>query len=143
MNYLALESLLIERLESLDTFSDVLSGEQLSKVTEENLSTPAAHVVYLGDAIANTAQGGSFNKVTQRWMVVIAVQSFDGSDTLSDAGELMGSVFEALQGWKPNSELDFTPLRRENAGTQPLYRNGYGYFPLLFTSTLTIKGKRT
>lgn len=141
MNYLALEPLLVKRLEALDIFTDVLSSEQLSKVTEENQSTPAAHVVYLGDAVSETAQGGVYSKIKQRWMIVVAVQSFDGSDTLTEAGELMGSVFESLQGWKPATE--FTPLHRENAGTAPLYRNGYGYFPLLFTSNLTIKGKRT
>lgn len=141
MNYLALGELLITRLNDIPEFVDVLSGEQLSKVTEENLSTPAAHVVYLGDAIDKTAQGGVISKIKQRWMVVIAVQTFDGSDTQQEAGELMGKVFEHLQGWKPAPE--FTNLHRESAGTPPLYKNGYGYFPLLFTTHMTIKGKRT
>jgi len=141
MNYLALGELLIKRLEEITEFADVLSSEQLSQVTEENQSTPAAHVVYLGDVVDATKQGGVVSKVKQRWMVAIAVQTFDGNDTQQEAGELMGKVFEKLQGWKP--ALEFTNLHRESAGTPPLYKNGYGYFPLLFTTHMTIKGKRT
>lgn len=138
MNYLALEPLLISRIKEIALFNDVLTSEQLSKVAEDNQSTPAAHVVYLGDVVDDTKQGGVVSKIKQKWMVVIAVQTFDGSQTLIEAGELMGAVFEKLQGWKPSPDL--TNLHRESAGTPPLYRNGYGYFPLLFTTHMTIKG---
>lgn len=140
MNYLALEPLLVEKIKALNLFNDVLSSEQLSKITEENQSTPSAHIAYLGDVIQDTKEGGLASKVKQRWMVVIAVQTFDGTETLSEAGELMGAVLQQLQGWVPSK--CFTPLHRESSGTAPLYRNGYGYFPLLFTTNMNIRGQR-
>lgn len=137
MNYLAFEPLLIEHLKALP-FKAVLSSEQLSVLEEKCQPTPAAHVIYLGDRVDDTAQGGLYSRVKQHWMVTVTVRYVSTSNARQQAGELMAAVLSHVQGWKPPATLGC--VKRVNANTMPLYKNGYAYFPLVFETSLKVEG---
>lgn len=142
-NHLALEALLIERIKSaVPEFRDVFGMADLAAMQESSQVTPAAHVIYQGDAIpsgSNTSQ--KLTLVEQTWLVVVTVRSARdtraGSGAREEAGGLISRVIEALSNWQPAPE--FRPLVRVNA-PRPGFNAGFGYFPLAFKFVFYAKG---
>jgi hypothetical protein len=141
-NYLAAESLIIARLKAqVPTFRAVYGAADLAGVEERAQVTPAAHVIYDGDAVpggeVNRAGAGAAQVVAQHWLVVVAVRNVrdtqGGQYTREEAGPLVSQTITALSGWKPST--DFRPLRRTSA-PKPAFTNGFGYFPLMFEALL-------
>lgn len=143
-NYLCTESAIIDRVKGqVPSLKGVFSASDLDGVTEAQQITPAAHVLYLGDKVIETSNGrsalGDRQEVDQVWAVVLAVRNartqITGEAARADAGPLIVAILKALQGWKP--ETGFTPLKRTNA-PGPGFKSGFGYFPLYFTTRVSI-----
>ena len=142
MNYLAVESLIIDRLTAeVPALRAVLSADALTDLTEGVQTTPAAYVLYDGDDVPSTdgkrAGDGARQLVSQRWLVVLAVRNArGGADAREDAGPLLTQILAALAGYHPQPAPPaqvYRPLKRAQA-PRPGYHAGYGYFPLLFTT---------
>jgi hypothetical protein len=133
-NYLIAEDTLVQTLETLPELRKVYRSCDLAEMKERGQVTPAAHVIYAGDAVPETSQGGLQGNVTQTWMVVIAVSLRDARK----AGPLLASVVQKLAG--VHSELG--NFVRTNATSRPGFSNGFGYYPLAYQIKFKTKGAR-
>lgn len=134
-DYLALEPLLVARLTSAVSGVKVVQGvADLASLASKQQVTPAIYVIYLGDIVGTAA--GKAQPTDQIWAVVPTVYYADASDTGEGARRLAGPLITrtlaALSHWRPR--MDMKPLQRMASSTPAAYDDGYGYFPLLFTS---------
>lgn len=134
-DYLALEPLLVARLRAEVSGVKTVQGvADLASLSSKQQVTPAIYVVYLGDIVGTTA--GNAQPCDQIWAVVPTVYYADASNTgegaRRTAGPLITRTLAALSNWRPRQ--DMKPLRRVQSNAPAEYDDGYGYFPLLFTS---------
>lgn len=146
MDYLALEPLIVQRLEAkVPGIKAVLPAANLDGIVERSQVEPAIHVVYQGSRLpigdGFSADGGRDQMAFQRWLIVVVVRSVAGDQsgvaTRTKAGPLVGDALEALQGF--GGIAPFRPLRRVSEPA-PLFRNGFGYFPNLFENSVFVSG---
>jgi hypothetical protein len=139
-DYLALEEPLVQRVRSaVPEFKAVVTAAELTAIEQMRQQTPAAIVVYDGDAVPQTpeseARDGERQIAIQRWLVVIAVQNVrdtrGGTSARREAGPLMSKTMAALKGWQP-PVAGVRKLRRGDGVPGPAFDSGFGYFPLLF-----------
>lgn len=101
---------------------------------------PAVFVGYDGDVIGDMTGEGSDHVAGQRWLVVLAVGNYRRADTnkgvVVAAGPLLSQLMVQLNGWKPDG---FTELIRQ-AAPRPGYRQGVGFFPLVFATNVFVDG---
>lgn len=131
-NYLIAEDHLVQRLATIEGLRKVYRSCDLAEMKERGQVTPAAHVIYAGDAVPNTAQGGVSAHVTQTWMVVITVSLRDQRK----AGALMASVLSEMAGLHG----DLGNFVRVNAPSRPGFSNGFGYYPIAYQIKFKTKG---
>lgn len=134
-DYLALEPLLVERIRAeVSGLKTVQGVADLASLSPRQQVTPAVYVIYLGDAVGQSA--GNAQPVDQIWAVVPTVYYADAAGTGEGArriaGPLIGRVLAALTNWTPR--IDMKPLRRVQSNTPAEYADNYGYFPLLFST---------
>lgn len=132
-NHLALGAHLVARLraeitgvrtiEQRGEMDDLSSGSQIS---------PALYVIYQRDVLPRDSQSASAQNVIQQCWLVVAVMQGNNAVAFDKAGQLLAQVRDALLGWSP----DFSHYDKLEAATPPpaLYQDGFGYYPLLFTS---------
>jgi len=143
-NYLSVEPLIKARLqEAARELPKVLAADDLEGVKEASQMTPAIHLLNLPDYIpqgkGDSAIRGKSQIVHQRWLTVIVVKNVrDAAALRQAAGPLISGVIKALQGWKPSKEHG--EMYRKDAPYRQTYRNGFGYFPLLFTTRIITTG---
>jgi len=138
-DYLAAEPLIIQRLKDQVANLPVLSAADLADVAEAKQITPAAHVLYGGDRLADSAGRGAAQAWAQLWWIIVAVRNArdqgKGGEVRKTAGPLLLSVIKALSGWEPDK--DHGPLKRVNPPTRPAYsKGGFAYFPLAFETVV-------
>lgn len=129
-NYLAIEPLLIARLEAeLGAAVQAVGGviEFEAALDDPESATPAAYVLYAGDAaLQNEGGQGTVARATQLWQVALRVRPaiVSGRASMVVAGELMSKVIAALAGWRPPVN-GFQPLRRvQDQGRTVFYDDG-------------------
>jgi len=148
-DFFSLESLLIARLRATVTgVRTVLSGMDMEGLLELPQQTPALYVLYSDYGIADQVDTDREARITQTWLVVVAVQSVrtpkSGADVRHSAGPLLGNVLRALLGWQPDSA--HMPLQLEAAPRwsyqPPTARQQAGllHIPLAFSTTLFLTG---
>ena len=135
-NYLGAESHLISVLEKVEGFKDVCSTNDLAEVEERSQKAPCAHVIYFGDRVPDTSNGGVQTQVTQIWLVVIAVRQGRGSN--SEAGKLIRTTLKQLQ--QDNFVPGIGALNRVNSPARPRYTKGFAYYPLAFSVNFRLRG---
>jgi hypothetical protein len=139
-NYFAAESLIINQLQSLEAdFKLISTGRSLKELFNHPSPTPALYLLYDGHKPLMGA--GQEQVIDQQWMLVVVVrcarQTTAGAYERLEAGPLINKLFTTLIGWQPNSE--FGPLTLKTAPS-PVYNNGYGYYPMCFSTQLTLRG---
>lgn len=140
---LALEPLLKARLSGcVDGLAGkVFSRAELAAVEQYRQAAPAAHIVYAGYRVLETKADGRWSRLEQRWYVAIAVKhagdQVAGDQLREEAGPMLAAVGRALMGWKPSAEHGCLALITAPA---PVYRPGFAFFPLMFATTLVVKG---
>lgn len=146
-DYLALESLIVDRLMKETTMPDrhVLTAPDIEQVEEEQQTTPAYHVIYAGDrapSAGGTAAASRAQVVEQLWLVVVAVRNVRDVRRGKAARELAGpwvtELINALQGWQPGQ--DYNELRRDLSAPPAAYQKGFFYVPTLWASTFATVG---
>lgn len=138
-DYLAAEQPIIERLrEHVPGLREVKSIMDVGAATAHSQVTPAAHVVYDGDRLQDTAGRGQSAMTSQRWIVIVLARSARGAASGAGArdlaGPLMIDVISALSGFTPTSF--HRPLERVNAPRPSYHPGGLGLFPLAFETRL-------
>lgn len=141
MNYLAAEQRLVELLEPITELRAVLTAADLERVKANAQLAPAAQVLYWGDQLADTAQGGRLHHVTLTWLVVLVVHTERDSQ---QAGELLSRIILALHGQPVSLPQPGQPaadtFKRINAPARPFHNAGCSYYPVAFSHTLKLKG---
>lgn len=138
MSYFAIGAEIVERLKvEVPELLAIYTPAEIGDAEEGSQITPCCHVLYGGDAIADTTAGRGTNIVKQAWVIVLAVQNssaqLDVSMLQSEASVLITKILSALQGWQPPSSA--RPLQRINA-EKPKYRPTFAYYPFAFEGTL-------
>jgi hypothetical protein len=148
-DFFSLEPLLIARLRATVTgIRVVLSGMDMDGLLDLPQQTPAIYVLYSDYGIADQVDADREARITQTWLVVVAVQSVrtpkSGTDVRHLAGPLLGNVLQSLLGWQPDSA--HMPLQLETAprwSYQPptaKQQAGLLHIPLAFSTTLFLTG---
>lgn len=141
MNYLAAEQRLVELLTPITELRAVLTAADLERVKANAQLAPAVHVLYWGDQLADTAQGGRLSHVTLTWLLVLVLRT-DRDSAL--AGELLPRLIFAVQGQPVSAPAPGSPapdtFKRINAPARPFHADGFSYYPLAFSHTLKLKG---
>jgi len=132
-DYLAIEPELVALLERVEGIRKVYTSADLAEMQERSQITPAVHVIYRGDEVPLQAQGGALGHVTQKWMVVLAINLRQKER----AGVLLSRLIKAMSG----VHTGLGPFNRVNA-PQPSFRPGFGYYPLAFEIKFRTKGAR-
>ncbi|MCB2381283.1 hypothetical protein KV201_03710 [Shewanella sp. SR1] len=139
-NYLAAGDALTQILEPLVTsqkLKKVYQANELSEVDERSQITPAAHVLYLGDTLADTAQGGNTSQIKQTWLVVLACRL---SIHECQAGELLVSLLNAIVGKSIGVDGQMLgPFVRVNSPIKPRFTKSHGYYPVAVSVQLRFK----
>lgn len=139
-HFLSDEAAIVARLEALMSSEvKVLTAPDLEGVVASRQQAPAVQVVYRGYNVEDDNPG--FVKVTHTWFTVVCVRNVrnvrQGGATRHEAGELLSQVVGALQRWRPEGGK---PLRMVNA-VPPGYLDGFGYFPIGWETTHTIRSE--
>jgi hypothetical protein len=139
-NFFATEELILTRLESLNgLFRLISTGRSLPELKNHPGPVPALYLIYGGQKPYLGA--GLEQAIHQQWSVVIVVRSAHNSATgageREEAGPLLIRVCETLLGWQANSETG--PLTLQST-PGPTAHNGYGYYPLQWSSRLILRG---
>lgn len=143
-DYLSAEELIKTRVKTqvVELATNTFSAADMAGVSEAEQFTPAAHVLYYGDRVAE-GQGRSSNGecqcVDQVWYVILVFRNVrdtvTGQAVRAEAGPVIKKVLKALQGWQLTNEHG--PLKRVN-GPAPGHRAGFLYIPLCFTTRVTV-----
>ncbi|MCZ4339653.1 hypothetical protein [Shewanella colwelliana] len=113
------------------TLKKVYQANELSAVDERSQVTPAAHLLYMGDVLPDTAQGGATTQIKQTWLVVLACRL---SIHERSAGELLTGALRAIAGKTiALNGQSIGPFLRTNSPIKPRFSKSHGYYPLAFT----------
>lgn len=129
-DYLIAESHLVEKLETIEGIRKVYRSCDLAEMREEAQTTPALHVIYNGDTVTNSAQGGALTHPKQTWMIVLAVSN----RKKGEAGALMAKVLKTMAG----AHGALGSFQRVNA-SRPSFSRGFGYYPMAYQITFRVK----
>lgn len=140
-DWLAAEELIVTRLKTeMPELKTVTTAAEIAAVEKMRQLAPAAIVIYDGDDVRQGPQAkpnrGQNEIVSQRWLVIIAVQNVadqrGGSGARRVAGPLISRAKRTLAGFDLGLP-GVRPLQSASA-PGPAFESGYGYFPLLFTA---------
>ncbi len=130
---------IVERLrERAPSFADVRTAVSIEAAVEQTPRTPAAWVIWRGDAIVDSpAIAPQFE---QQWLVLVGVRDLrdqaTGAGVVETAGPLIGEVLEALTGFAP--VVPGGRLKRIATQEMPGAMSGTGFFPLAFSGRRTL-----
>lgn len=132
-DYLIAGEALKELLNDVPGIRAVYAQNELGDVDERAQVTPALHVLYQGDTLPETAQGGNSQQVKQIWLVVIACRL----SIHETPGILIAKVLRRLSGktYSINGQL-IGPFVRVVTPVKPKYTVSHAYFPLAFSVQL-------
>ncbi|MDK2598661.1 phage tail terminator protein [Pseudoalteromonas obscura] len=121
--------------QALTRVKGVLHVQYLNELTElEHVqTTPTVFYLYMGDAISDKANAGASMQLKQTWLVVLADRLGDEANT----GHILTSIIRALAGKKTQG---IGPWQRVNTSIKPRYTQGFGFYPLAFTSQFKMRG---
>lgn len=134
MEFMGIETDLVARLHSkLPGEVKVLTAMDLAGVKELSQPAPAVHVLYRGYKPVETHP---IVVMSETWMTVVVVRNArslkSGDDLRLNAAPLMNAVFAALNRWRPSPGYKALQISPAPA---PTYENGYGYFPLAWSTS--------
>ena len=143
-SWLELEDLLVERLKAeLAPGIKVQTARDLAGVLENGQASPGVQIYHSRYTPTQEQAAGAVQEVEQSWIAVVVVRNaatqLTGAAARNAASPICDAVLNALLGHKPGK--DFTPLKLTSAPGAAWSKGGFGYYPLGFTSRLTVRGK--
>jgi len=146
-NLLIAETAIVERVTaqmmtgSNAVLRKVLTMMDLASIPEEQQTVPSVSVVYDSHAVGGGSEVDLESTATlkQRWITVVAVASAvrmrESAVRNQEAGPLLLALWNALHGFEPGKGLSpLLPLTPPRA----YYSAGYAYFPLAWSTSLTM-----
>jgi hypothetical protein len=133
-DYFAAEGVLANHLSNVEGIKRVYKSREISDVTEGSQGTPAIHLIYYGDQLPDTSNGGSLMQIKQIWLVILAIKTVQKGQ-----GELLTNVIQSLAG----KTIDgMGTWLRVNSPVRPSFTKGFSYYPLAFTCHMRMKTYR-
>lgn len=135
MHYLSAGCAIEARLKEIAAIKDVLSGTELSRLQDKAIRSPSCFVVYAGDKAVELISP-NMTKVTQMWLVVLAVRfANEAAKTRQEAGELMSEVMLHLNGFNPLEGADL----RLQPSPPPDFSNSIGFYPMAYSLDVNVR----
>lgn len=135
--FMAPEPQIVEQLEALEVFTEVISTDD-ADMRANQLRAPAAVVLYGGYSVDKTAQNNQTVGIKEQWDVVVILQAgnTNSSGLNGEAKGLMEQVMSSLMGFTPQGYYSsLVPITPE----KPFYDETYGYYPMSFEVSRVIK----
>lgn len=137
-DYLVVGDALKSLLSAVPEVRKVYAQNELGDVDERAQVTPALHVLYQGDTLPDTAQGGTNTQIKQTWLVVVACRL----SLHETPGKLIADVLKAVAGKTVTLENQtLGPFLRVATQAKPRYTQSHAYFPLAFSVQLKFNNK--
>ena len=143
-NFLALQDQIKTRLRTkLDSALmqnvRVGSAPELSSIDGTH-PAPAVFVIFDGYSIAENNSIGTFARIKQTWLAVVAVRSVAnikaGEASREQAGDIASVVLASLMGWKPDGCA--SPMMLTNPPGAN-YEDGFFYLPIGIDAEIILK----
>jgi hypothetical protein len=137
--YYSAQDFIIERIKDQVSSVAVFADYQLAGVLENAQITPAIHVLIDGEEHSDSSYGGD-HTVRQRWLIITVVRNVTDQRGLSarqQADPILLGLALALNGWQPSE--DHGPMVSISS-PPPSFTQGFGYYPLAYTSEISIPG---
>jgi hypothetical protein len=134
---------LSDKLGSLTVAPKVYPGADLENIADKSQSAAAVFVAYNGivgvEPMANVPGVAKIKVEFLIWVVTRSAKNHGSQQgTRETADPIVDAVLEWLSGWKPAQNI---PALVPGESPGQVYRNGFGYFPLTFTTTRQVRGK--
>lgn len=136
----AVETPLIQRLVTELPGLRVVRGiREAKEIPNQTPLSPAVYVVPQGhDLVVATPDAQA---IDQHWLVVTVVRTWRDNQTSAaertEVGTLLGQICGALMGWQPLPGCGPMTMAQSKPAS---FCNGYGSFPLLFTTRIILSG---
>ncbi len=137
-DYFVAEEALADHLINITGIKRVYKSREIADLSERSQGTPCIHLIYHGDQLPETANGGALMQIKQTWLVVLASKTVQ-----KNQGELLTAIIKSLAG--KNIALgtnNIGPWLRTNTPIKPSFNKGFSYYPLAFTCQMRIKTSR-
>ena len=139
-NYFALEPIIKEHLQDIDSIQAVYTPFSVDDMLESTAVAPSISIIYVDDRIGESAGNGAASVVYQQWLVVLCVE--EAGSQLEDttlirnaASPMILEILKRMQGFNPEI-LGFKQFKRANAGVQHMSAAGKLWLPYLFECQL-------
>ncbi|OBY75904.1 phage tail terminator protein [Acinetobacter gyllenbergii] len=139
-NYFALEMIIKERLQGIDSIQAIYTPFSVDDMLECTAVAPSISIIYVDDRVGESAGNGSASVVYQQWLVVLCVE--EAGSQLEDttlirraASPMIIEILKRMQGFNPQT-LGFKQFKRANAGVQHMSAAGKLWLPYLFECQL-------
>ncbi|ENV09544.1 hypothetical protein F966_02202 [Acinetobacter higginsii] len=139
-NYFALETIIKERLQGIDSIQAIYTPFSVDDMLECTAVTPSISIIYVDDRVGESAGNGSASVVYQQWLVVLCVE--EAGSQLEDttliryaASPMIVEILKRMQGFNPQA-VGFKQFKRANAGVQHMSAAGKLWLPYLFECQL-------
>jgi len=142
MGFFTAEDLIIARLEAaFDDEIRIKTASDMAGIEEGRQALPAIYVVYSGFEPTRQIGQGALQEVEHSFYVVVAIENRkDAAFGRRKAEWMVDVAISALSGARLNS--DHQPLLLKSA-PQPVYTEGFAYFPLAFATRAHYRGSRS
>lgn len=135
-NYFALESIIKDRLQDIESIHAVYTPFSVDDMLESTAVAPSISVIYVDDRVGESAGNGSASIVYQQWLVVLCVEEAgsqleDTTQIRNAASPMILEILKRMQGFNPDV-LGFRQFKRANAGVQHMSAAGKLWLPYLF-----------
>lgn len=134
-DYFIAEDVLAEHLAQVVGIKRVYKSREVADLSERSQGTPCIHLIYHGDTLPDTSNGGALMQIKQTWLVVLASKT-----TQKNQGELLTNIIQALAGKTlETAQGSMGVWQRVNTPIKPSFNKGFSYYPLAFTCQMRMK----
>lgn len=140
-DHLALGALIVDYLKLHLPDSPVQQLTDLGAIDQVAVRGHLICIAYAGETVESTAALGRTVVITQRWLVIVSVQTagraLDGAAPAAKAGPLLDRAGKLLQGQQFEG---YKPLQRTTPPA-PRQAGGFAHFPLAFVAEIAVTGE--
>lgn len=139
-NYFALEEIIKERLQDIDSIQAIYTPFSVEDMLECTMVAPSISIIYVDDRVGESVGNGAASVVYQQWLVVLCVE--EAGSQLEDttlirngASPIIMEILKRMQGFSPQI-AGFKQFKRANAGVQHMSAAAKLWLPYLFECQL-------
>ncbi|UTO20598.1 hypothetical protein NGC85_05820 [Acinetobacter sp. Z1] len=139
-NYFALEEIIKERLQDIDSIQAIYTPFSVEDMLECTMVAPSISIIYVDDRVGESVGNGAASVVYQQWLIVLCVEEAGSQieDTTlirNAASPMIVEVLKRMQGFNPQIAR-FKQFKRANAGVQHMSAAAKLWLPYLFECQL-------